>query len=89
MLGLGTLTTSLVADNGAAGAVRTGPFMGGLGGGRLGTKPVVFSFAMNGPVLISGVVFGTGGGALGFSKLVSVGGNLGLDGGLSIGLIGP
>lgn len=89
MLGRGKPTFSLLTFIGAAGAVLTGPAMGGLGGGRLGTKPVVFSFAMNGPVLINGVVFGTGGGDLGFSKLVSVGGNRGLDGGLIIGLIVP
>lgn len=52
--------------------------IGGLGAGRLGTRPLA-SFGW----IVSGVFPGTGGGDLGFSKLVSwFEGNLGLGGGL-------
>lgn len=70
---------------GGVGAARPGPLAGGFGAGLLGTNPV--SFGTKGPVDIMGVERGTGGGDRGFSKLVSVGGNRGLAGGLIIGLI--
>lgn len=67
------------------GAVLAGPLRGGLGAGLLGTKPEG-SFVK--PDADSrGVERGIGGGDRGFSKLGAVGGNLGLDGGLIIGLI--
>lgn len=75
---------------GGAGAARVGPLIapGGLGAGRLGTSPLrslgIFEFTGGN----GAAVLGTGGGALGFSKLLSVfEGNRGLAGGLIIGVI--
>jgi hypothetical protein len=72
---------------GGGGAALVGPCneTGGLGAGRLGTRPFT-SFSCNvsaGP----GLGRGTGGGDRGFSKLVSwFAGNLGLGGGLIMGV---
>lgn len=65
---------------GAGGAALVGSEIGALGAGRLGIR---LSFAGSGP----GPFIGTGGGALGFSKLPSwlTWGNRGLAGGLMSG----
>lgn len=84
-LGLGWLMDRSFITGDPTGAVLAGPLSGGLGAGLLGTSPEG-SF-VNADVPSAGVDRGIGGGERGFSKLGAVGGNLGLDGGLIIGVM--